>query len=59
MAYAGLESDLKHIFGTRVLIKDGKNKKGKIEIEYYSPEELDRLVGILKACTQEVPSTLV
>lgn len=23
-------------------------KKGKIEIEYYSPDELDRIVGLMK-----------
>ena len=27
--------------------KNGK-KKGKIEIEYYSPDELDRIVGLMK-----------
>lgn len=45
--YLHLESDLKSILGTQVRIRDGKSK-GKIEIEYYSPEELDRLLGMLK-----------
>jgi len=45
--YAHLERDLNIIFGTRVSIKNGKNK-GKIEIEYYSPEDLDRLIGLCK-----------
>ena len=42
-----IEKDLKSIFGTKVTIKNGK-KKGKIEIEYYSPDELDRIVGLMK-----------
>ena len=49
LARAGVEiaKDLKSIFGTKVTIKNGK-KKGKIEIEYYSPDELDRIVGLMK-----------
>lgn len=46
-AYLNIARDLKGILGTKVNIKNGKNK-GKIEIEYYSDEELDRIVGILK-----------
>jgi len=46
--YKSIEKDLMSILGTKVHIKD-KNNKGKIEIEYYSPEELDRLIGIFKA----------
>jgi len=45
--YKSIEKDLMTILGTKVNIK-GKNNKGKIEIEYYSPEELDRLIGIFK-----------
>lgn len=33
-------------FSTKVKISSNK-KRGKIEIEYYSPEELERIVGIL------------
>ena len=33
-------------FSTKVRIRSNKNR-GKIEIEYYSPEELERIVGIL------------
>lgn len=47
MVYTNLESDLQHIFGTKVNIKN-KQDKGKIEIEYYSPDELDRLLGLFK-----------
>lgn len=46
-AYKGAEDELKTILGTKVSILQGK-KKGKIEIEYYSLEELDRLLGLLK-----------
>lgn len=46
-AYLAIAKDLKSILGTKVNIKNGKNK-GKIEIEYYSQEELDRLVGMFK-----------
>lgn len=46
-AYLALAKDLKNILGTKVNIKNGKNK-GKIEIEYYSQDELDRLVGLFK-----------
>ncbi len=45
--YSGVEDELKHIFGTKVMIRSGK-KKGKIEIEYYSEDELDRLLGMFK-----------
>ena len=47
-AYRRAEDELKTILGAKVSIMQGK-KKGKIEIEYYSPEELDRLLGLLKA----------
>lgn len=43
-----IENTLKVILGTKVSIKDGKNK-GKIEIEYYSQEELDRLIGMFNS----------
>ena len=43
---AQVEQSLKMILGTKVNIK-GRKKKGKIEIEYYSREELDRLIDLL------------
>ena len=45
--FAAVESDLMTILGASVSIVDGK-KKGKIEIEYYSSEELERLIGMFK-----------
>lgn len=46
-AYKSIEDELKSLFGTRVRIQSGKNK-GKIEIEYYSEDDLDRLLGMMK-----------
>ncbi len=45
--YNQIAKSLNDILGTKVTIKNGKNK-GKIEIEYYSEEELDRLVCMFK-----------
>ena len=42
------ERELKDVLGTRVSIKQ-KGKKGTIEIEYYSDEELNRLIDMLKS----------
>lgn len=41
-----IESRLQNALGTRVRIFHGK-KRGRIQIEYYSSEDLDRLLGIL------------
>lgn len=46
-AYRRVESELMTLFGAKVNIRHGE-KKGKIEIEYYSPEELDRLLCLFK-----------
>lgn len=40
------ESQLREYFGTNVQIKKNKNK-GKIEIEFYSEEDLERILDIL------------
>ncbi|MGB3368144.1 MAG: ParB/RepB/Spo0J family partition protein [Acidaminobacteraceae bacterium] len=45
-AYMEVEEKLKDHFGTKVIISDGK-KKGKIEIEFYSDDELDRIIEML------------
>lgn len=41
-----LEEKLRHLLGTKVQVKHS-GKRGKIEIEYYSLDELDRLIEIL------------
>lgn len=40
-----IEERLKHILGTKVTINKGR-KKGKIEIEYYSDEDLERIIDM-------------
>lgn len=42
-----LEETLKEVLGTKVNIVVGK-KKGKIEIEYYNDDDLERIIGLLK-----------
>ncbi len=44
---ASLEEKLMHSLGTKVRLIHKSNKRGKIEIEYYSLEELDRLLEVL------------
>ena len=44
---ADVEEKLRNIFGTKVNISN-KNNKGKIEIEYYSDEDLQRILDIIK-----------
>lgn len=46
--YADTEELLKQILGSKVSIKAKSNDKGKIEIEYYSSDELDALVDKLR-----------
>lgn len=46
--YKEVEENMKSILGTKVNIVQKSKKKGKIEIEYYSPEELDRIYELLK-----------
>lgn len=41
-----IEERFKDIFGTKVKLVDN-NKKGKIMIEYYSTEELDRIIELI------------
>jgi len=44
---SGLAEDLSRYFGTKIMIKkDGQ--KGKVEIEFYSNDDLDRLIRRLK-----------
>ena len=42
-----LEEEISRILGTRVMVEDRKNK-GKVVIEYYSLDDLDRILGILR-----------
>lgn len=47
--YEKLEDKMKGIIGTKVTINRKKNHKGKIEIEYYSQEELERIIEIFES----------
>lgn len=47
--YQDLEETMKQILGSKVHIKNKKNNKGKIEIEYYSRDELERIVDMIKS----------
>lgn len=42
-----IEEELQHRFGTRVKIMHGK-KRGRIEIQYYSNEDLERILTLLR-----------
>ena len=46
--YGELEEKLKQILGTKVSIHPKDNNKGKVEIEYYSQDELDVIVDKLQ-----------
>lgn len=39
--------EMQRVLGTRVRIIEGAKKKGKIEIEFYSQEDLDRIYGVI------------
>lgn len=45
--YREIENNMKNIFGTKVEIKKKAKNKGRIEIEYYSLEELERLIELI------------
>ena len=46
--YENLEEQMKQILGTKVNIHPKKNNNGKIEIEYYSQDELNRLLELIQ-----------
>ena len=43
------ETRMKDILGSKVTIKNRKNNKGRIEIEYYSEDELERLIDLIQS----------
>ena len=49
--YQDLAEKMKGILGTKVMIHKKDANKGKIEIEYYSPEELDRIMELFQTIT--------
>ena len=46
--FGDLEETMKMILGTKVAINQKDDKKGKIEIEYYSMDELDRIIDLIR-----------
>lgn len=48
LIYENAENKLKTIMGTKVNIRNKSNHKGKIEIEYYSLDELERLMELFE-----------
>jgi ParB family chromosome partitioning protein len=46
--YKDIEKRLAKNMGTKVLLKPKAKNKGKIEIEYYSMEDLNRLLEYLR-----------
>ena len=49
VVYSNLEEQLKLILGTKVsILSKGGEGSGKVEIEFYSHEDLDRIVELIK-----------
>ncbi len=46
--YKNIENSIREILGTKVNINRKDTNRGKIEIEYYSMEELERLMDLFK-----------
>jgi ParB family chromosome partitioning protein len=46
--YNDVADKMKNIFGTKVSVNPKDNKAGKIEIEYYSQDELNRIYEMLQ-----------
>ena len=49
LIYHQIEEKLKTIMGTKVVINRKDKNKGRIEIEYYSQEELERLIELMES----------
>lgn len=47
--YRDIEEKLKSVMGTKVTINKKDKNKGRIEIEYYSPAELERIIDLLES----------
>ena len=49
LIYRQVEDKFKSIMGTKVVINQKDKNKGRIEIEYYSQEELERLIELMES----------
>jgi len=50
--YKNFEEKMSKLLGTHVIIKNRDNQKGKIEIDYYSQDELERIYDLLRNLDQ-------
>ncbi|MEI0606897.1 ParB/RepB/Spo0J family partition protein [Brachyspira pulli] len=53
-----LENDLEKIFSTKVNVLDKNGKEGKIVIEYYSSDDLSRIMDMLEKIHERETSTM-
>jgi ParB family chromosome partitioning protein len=44
-----IEEELRRLLGTKVSLRTAKRNRGKIEIEYYSFDDLDRILGVVRS----------
>ncbi len=51
-------TELERVLGTRVRIMEKGRGQGKIELEYYSDEDLDRIYGLIVGSTPSDPAML-
>ena len=51
--YEDFENRLKEIIGSKVSIKRKSKEKGKIEIDYYSNDDLERIMELMKSIERE------
>ena len=51
--YADIEDKMKSVIGTKVNIHQKKSGKGKIEIEYYSQDELERIFELIMSAKEQ------
>ena len=47
--FRDLEERMKQVMGTKVIINKKDKNKGRIEIEYYSEAELERIVELIES----------
>ena len=47
LSYREIEERMKQSLGTKVSIRYGRDGKGKMEIDFYSHEDLERIVDLL------------
>ena len=47
-SFNGIETRLRHKFGTKIVIRKNTSGGGEVAIEYYSPDDLDRIIELLE-----------